>query len=93
MEYTGTLTLTRCWYACSAHIMTCGTFFFLRFLYGPWRSMKVIESVKHEESEIPNLLTSKNGSVSAKIEPVMRTINPDNPAHDPLDSQAAKTAG
>lgn len=93
MESTGMLTLTRCWYACSAHIMTCGTFFFLRFLYGPWRSMKVIESCKNEESENPNLLNSKNGFVSANIDPVIQTINADDPAHDALDSQATKTAG
>ena len=43
MEMTGNLTLRRCWYACSTHIMFLGILFLLRFLYGPWRSMKVIE--------------------------------------------------
>jgi len=43
MEYYGVLTLERCWYACTANLVVGGFIYFLRFQYGPWREMKVIE--------------------------------------------------
>jgi multidrug resistance protein, MATE family len=53
MELTGNLTLRRCWYACSTHIIFLGVLFLLRFLYGPWRTMKVIEDDPIPESHLP----------------------------------------
>ncbi|HSG70670.1 MAG TPA: MATE family efflux transporter, partial [Planctomycetaceae bacterium] len=50
MEMNGSLTLRRCWYACSVHIIFLGILFLLRFLYGPWRTMKVIEDEITPES-------------------------------------------
>jgi MATE family multidrug resistance protein len=91
MQITGTLTLTRCWICCSAHIMTCGTVFFLRFLYGPWRSMKVIESPLEGETNVPESPNSQIGSDSGKIDTVLRTAETDDPHRDELDSQATKT--
>lgn len=92
MQFTGTLTLTRCWICCSAHIMTCGAVFFLRFLYGPWRSMKVIESSREDRSAVSESLNSQNGSDSGKIGGVVRTGDADDPHRDELDSHATKTA-
>ncbi|MCA8998503.1 MAG: MATE family efflux transporter [Planctomycetaceae bacterium] len=42
--------LYACWAACSAFIMWLGVGFFLRFLQGHWKSMRVIE---HTEAEAP----------------------------------------
>lgn len=53
MEYWGVLTLERCWYACTANIMIGGVIFLLRFQYGPWREMQVIEQelIPHQDVE------------------------------------------
>lgn len=51
MEYWGVLTLERCWYACTANIVVSGVIFLLRFQYGPWRTMKVIEADFIPESD------------------------------------------
>jgi len=92
MQFTGTLTLTRCWICCSAHIMTCGIVFFLRFLYGPWRSMKVIESRPDDETDVPPSLNSNFEADSGKIDRMLRTGSADGPHRDELDSHATKTA-
>jgi MATE family multidrug resistance protein len=40
---TGRLTLTVCWWACSAYIIVLGLGLLWRFQAGPWKSMRVIE--------------------------------------------------
>jgi MATE family multidrug resistance protein len=52
--YTGRLTLTICWVACSAHIIFLGAAFLVRFLQGRWRSMKVIEDFDWDNREEPS---------------------------------------
>jgi MATE family multidrug resistance protein len=65
MEFYGVLTLERCWYACTANLVVGGFIFLLRFQYGPWREMTVIEL---EESIPSHILTSTteilNGNTS-----------------------------
>ncbi len=61
MEYYGVLTLERCWYACTANIVVGGLIFMLRFQYGPWREMTVIEL---EESIPPRVPTSNAYALS-----------------------------
>ncbi|MBD3672153.1 MAG: MATE family efflux transporter [Planctomycetaceae bacterium] len=65
MESQGILTLSRCWYACTANIVVSGLIFLLRFQYGPWREMQVIEAElipdsleSHDREDSPSVVVS-----------------------------------